>query len=74
MDYINKVKVLEHQFACLEVSVKDEDIVMTLLESLLSLYKYSITAMDTMPIKELPMNYIMVHLMHELSKRKENEP
>jgi hypothetical protein len=35
LDHINRVKALAHQLACLEVPVRDEDVVMTLLESLL---------------------------------------
>jgi hypothetical protein len=34
LDHINKVKALADQLACLEVPVRDEDVVMTLLESL----------------------------------------
>jgi hypothetical protein len=33
-DHINKVKALADQLACLEVLVRDEDVVITLLESL----------------------------------------
>jgi hypothetical protein len=34
LDHINKVKALADQLACLEVPVRDEDVVMTLLEIL----------------------------------------
>jgi gluconate kinase len=34
LDHINKVKALADQLACLEVPVRDEDVVMTLLQSL----------------------------------------
>ena len=35
LDHVNKVKLLMDQLACLEVLVRYEDIVMSLLESLL---------------------------------------
>jgi hypothetical protein len=34
LDHINKVLALADQLACLEVPVRDEDVVMTLLQSL----------------------------------------
>ncbi len=74
LDHINKVKALADQLACLEVPVRDEDIVMTLLESLPASYEYLITALETMPMKELTMEYVTARLMHEVSKRKEKEP
>ena len=52
----------------------EEDIVMNLLESLLALHKYLITAIETMPMKELTIKYVTAHLMHEMSKHKKNEP
>ncbi len=50
LDHINKVKALADQLACLEVPVKDEDVVMTLLESLPPSYEYLITALETLPM------------------------
>ena len=64
---MNKVKALADQLACLEVPVREEDIIMTLLESLPTWYEYLITTLETMPIRELTMEY---RLMHEMSKRK----
>jgi hypothetical protein len=40
LDHINKVKALADQLACLEVPVRDEDVVMTLLENLPPSYEY----------------------------------
>ena len=56
LDHVNKVKVLMDQFVCLEVPTTDENIIMTLLESLPASYEYLITAMETMPMKELTMD------------------
>jgi hypothetical protein len=73
LDHINKVKVLADQFAYLKVPVRDEDIVMTLLKSLLASYKYLITVMETMLMKDLTMDYVTVCLMHKMPKHKEND-
>ena len=74
MDHINKVKALVDQLVCLEVTVRNKDIVMILLESLSALFVYLITAIKTMPMKKFTMDYMTARLMHEMSKRKENEP
>ena len=54
--------------------MRDEDIVMILVESLLILYEYLITTKETIPMKKLTMDYMTVRLMHKMSKRKEKEP
>ena len=61
-DHVNKVKELVDQPAYLEVSVRYEDIVMTLLKSLLTSYEYLITTLEMMSMKELMMDYVMAHL------------
>ena len=72
-DDINKVKALVDSNACLEVCVRDEDIVMTLLESLPTLYKNLITALGIMPRNELTRKYMMACLIHVISKMNETE-
>ena len=47
-----------------------QNMVMTLLKSLFSSYKYLIIVLESMPIKLL-MEYLMAHLMHEMSKNME---
>ena len=74
LDHINKIKALADQLACLEVPMRDEDVVMTLLDSLPPSYEYLITALETLPMKDLTMEYVTSRLMHEVSKRKEKEP
>jgi len=54
--------------------VKDEDVVMTLLESLPPSYEYLITALETLPMQDLTMEFVIARLMHEVSKRREKEP
>jgi hypothetical protein len=72
LDHINKVKALADQLACLEVPVTDEDVVMTLLESLPP-SEYLITALETLPMQDLTMEFVTARLMHEVSKRREKE-
>jgi hypothetical protein len=73
LDHVNKVKAFADQLVCIEISVRDEDIVMTLLENLPVSYEYMITAMKTMLMKDLTMNYVTACLTHEMLKRKEKE-
>lgn len=61
------------QFACLEVHVRNEDVVKFLLESLLLLYKHLKTTLKMMPIKELIMMFMITYLKHDMSKRKKKE-
>ena len=51
------------QLACLEVSVGDKDIVMTLFESSPASDEYLTTTIETRPMKELLINYVMPRLM-----------
>jgi hypothetical protein len=53
--------------------VKDEDIVMTILERLPDSFEYLIIVLKTMPMKELTIDYIPARLMHKMSKRKEKK-
>lgn len=52
--------------------MKNKDVVMTLLESLLPSYEHLITALETMSLKEL-ITYVTTSLMHKMSKRKQSE-
>ena len=53
LDHINKVKSLADQLSCLEVSIKDEDVVMMLLDSLPTSYEHLIIALEIRAMKEL---------------------
>ena len=74
LEHINKVKSLADQLLCLDVPMHDEDIVMTLLDSLPPSYDHLIVALETRPMKELTVEFITSRLMHEVTKRKEKEP
>lgn len=54
--------------------MKNEDILLTLLESLPILFEYLITALETMLIKKLTIIYVTTRLMHEMWKCKEKKP
>ena len=74
LDHVNKVKAFTNQLVCLNIAVKNENIIMTMLESLPVLFKYLITVIGTMPMNELMMVYVTTRLVHEMLKRKEKEP
>ena len=73
LDHINKVKSLADQLTCLEVPMKNEDVVLTLLDSLPPSFDHLITALKTRLMSELTLDFITTRLMHEVSKRKEKE-
>lgn len=70
LDHINKVNSFADQLTCLEVSMKDEDVVMTLLDSLPPSFDHLITVLDVRLISELMLDFITARLMHKVSKRK----
>lgn len=47
---------------------------MILLKNLLPSYEHLIIAFETMPMKELTMEYAMICLMHGMSKKEKKEP
>jgi hypothetical protein len=59
--HVNKVKMLVNQLVCLEIFVQSENIVMIFLETLPLSYKYFITALEWMLLKELMMEYLRAH-------------
>ena len=71
MDHINHVKELADQLTSFEVPVREEDIVMTLLESLPSSFDNLIIALETLRLKDLTMEFVTARMMHEVTKRKE---
>ena len=68
------MKALADQLTYLDVPVRDEAVVMTLLESLPPSFEHLITALETLHMKDLTMEFVTARLMHEVSKRKEKEP
>jgi hypothetical protein len=74
LNHVNNVNAFADQLVCLKVPMRDENIVMTLFESLLTSYEYLITVMKTISMNELTMNYATTRLMHKMSKRKKKRP
>ena len=54
--------------------MQEEHIVMILLKSLLASYKYLITTLEMMSMKELIMENVTARLVHKISKCKKKEP
>lgn len=67
LEHTKKIKALADQLACLEVFVRDEGVVMTLVSS----YEYLISALETLKFAYLSMDYVNARLMHEVSKKRE---
>lgn len=74
LTHINQVKALADQLACLDVPVREEDVVMTLLESIPPSFENLITALETLHMKDLTVEFVVARMMHEITKRKEKEP
>jgi len=49
----------------------DGDVVMIFFKNLPLLHEYFIMALNTIPMKELAIEFILMRLMHEVSKSKE---
>ena len=54
--------------------MKDEYVVMILLDSLLPSFNHLITILKTRPFLELMLDFITARLMYKVSKRREKEP
>lgn len=70
LDRVNKVEALADQLACLEVLMRDKNVVIILSAS----YEYWIISLEMIPMKDLTMDYVMICLMYKMSKCKEKEP
>ena len=66
VDHINKIKAIVDQLVYLKILTWEENIIMTLLESLPMSYEFLIIALDTMSMKELMMGYMTICLMHKI--------
>ena len=68
LDHIHNVKSFADQLTCLEVPMKEKDVVMTLLDSLPPLFNYLFTASKTRLMKEFMLDSINSSFMQKLSK------
>lgn len=73
LDHVNNVKALDDQLSCLDVVLREEDVIMIVLQSLRDTYDYLIAALETKPMNELTMEYVTARLIHEVTKKKEKE-
>lgn len=53
--------------------MRNKDIVINLSEDLPPSYKHWIVVLETMPMKELIMEYVTAYLVLKISKKMENE-
>ena len=66
--------ITKSQLTCLEVRMKEENVAMTLVDSLPPSFDHLITALEIRLILELTLGFITACLMYTVSKRKEMEP
>jgi hypothetical protein len=71
--HINMVKALVDQLRSIEVKIEDEDVYMVLLMSLLPSFDNLVTSLESMSTKDVDLQFIVVRLLHEVSKKKESE-
>lgn len=67
LNRMNKVKALADELACLEERMKNEDVVMILLQSLSPSHEHLIITLETILMKELIMEYVLACLMYNMS-------
>jgi hypothetical protein len=71
--HINMVKALANQLCSIEVKIENEDVYMVLLMSLPPSFDNLVTSLESMSTKDVDLQFIVARLLHEVSKRKENE-
>jgi hypothetical protein len=71
--HINMVKALADQLHSIEVKIEDEDLYMVLFMNLLLSFDNLVTSLESMSTKDVDLQFIFAQLLHEVSKRKENE-
>ncbi len=67
------VKALADQLHSIKVKIEDEDLYMVLLMSLPPSFNNLVTSLESMSIEDVDLQFIVVQLFHEISKRKESE-
>jgi hypothetical protein len=71
--HINMVKALADQLHSIEVKIEDEDVYMVIFMSLPPSFDNLVTSLESMSTKDVDLQFIVVRLLHEVSKRKESE-
>ncbi len=70
---IDMVKMFVDQLCSIDVKIKDEDVYMVLLMSLPPSFDNLVTSLESMSTKDVDLQFIIVRLLQEVSKRKESE-
>jgi hypothetical protein len=68
--HINMVKALADQLYSIEVKIEDEDVYMVLFMSLPPSFDNLVMSLESMSTKDVDLQFIIVRLLHEVSKRK----
>jgi hypothetical protein len=71
--HFNTVKALADQLRSIEVNIMDEDVYMVLFMSIPPSFDNLVTSLESMSTKDVDLQFIVVRLLHEVSKRKECE-
>jgi hypothetical protein len=71
--HINTVKTLADQLCSIEVNITNEDVYMVLLMNLPPSFDNLVTSLESTSTKGVDLQFIVVRLLHEVSKRKECE-
>jgi hypothetical protein len=71
--HINMVKALVDQLHSIQVKIEDEDVYMVLIMNLSPSFDNLVTSLESMSTKDVDLQFIVIRLLHEVSKRKENE-
>ncbi len=71
--HINMVKALADQLRSIEVKIVDENMYMVLLTSLSPSFDNLVTNLESMSTKDVDLQFIIIWLLHKVSKRKESE-
>jgi hypothetical protein len=67
------VKALADQLRSIDVNIEDEHVYMVLLMSLPPSFDKVVTSLESMSTKDVDLQFIVLRLLHEVSKRKESE-
>jgi len=71
--HINMVKALVDQLRSIEVKIEDEDVYVVLFMNLPPFFDNLVMSLESMSTKDVDLQFIVARLLHEVSKRKENE-
>jgi hypothetical protein len=71
--HINTVKALVDQLRSIEVNITDENVYMVLFMSLPPSFDNLVTSLESMSTKDVDFQFIVVRLLHKMSKKKECE-